>query len=470
MTDVSVNHRQFDFFKLANFHEKQLEAANEILENDYILYGGAAGGGKSYWIRWMAIYRLMIFSQRGIKNVRVGIFCETYTALDDRHLSKIPFEFPPWLGTFHQGKREFHLSAEYGSGVIAFRNLDDVSKYLSSEFADIWVDELTMNKRETFDFLVTRMRWPGITDNKFGSASNPGQIGHGWVKKLFIDKNFEDEPLPLLNCRFKYIRALYTDNPHIDAESYGKRLAGMPEDLRRAYMEGDWDIFAGQFFTEFRRDIHVIEPWADQATWDWFNALPTYCGFDWGYHDPSAVVWGKFWDNTWYIYKELYIAGLDYEELKQEIMKIEEPYLIYADPSIWAHKDSPTSGAQKMAPLPLKPAMNDRVIGWTIVKQTMKAKRIKIFSTCNNLIRVLPNMVYNESANSKKEDMQTTGVEDHLPDSLRYLIATHQVNNQSKKALTYVKNTGKMMPIGGQKDLESLFSKKKSSYLPKYRQ
>lgn len=457
-----------DFFKLANFHEKQLEAADAIRNADFTLYGGAAGGGKSYWIRWMAVNRLMTFFSRGLKNVRVGIFCESYTALDDRHLSKIPFEFPPWLGSFHQGKREFHLSPEYGSGVIAFRNLDDVSKYLSSEFADISVDELTMNRRETFDFLVTRMRWPGITDNKFISASNPGQIGHGWVKKLFIDKNFEDEPVQLASQRFKYVRALYTDNPHIDAVSYGKRLASMPEHLRRAYMEGDWDIFAGQFFTEFRRDLHVIEPWSDASTWAWFNALPTFCGLDWGYSDPSAVLWAKFWDNTWYIYRELYVAGLTFEELRDKITEIEEPAIIYADPSIWAKKDSPTSGAQKMAPLRLKPAMNDRVIGWTILKQALKAKRVKIFSTCVNLIRVTPNMVYNESANSKKEDMQTIGVEDHLPDAWRYLVASHQAIVQSKVALTYLPKTGKIQSNGGQKDLDSLFSKQKSTYLPKY--
>ena len=458
--------QELSFWEVANFHPKQYEAAQAVKDFSYILYGGAAGGGKSYWIRWTAVLRLLEFAQRGISNVRVGIFCESYVALDDRHLAKIPFEFPKWLGEYSLTRREFTLSPEYGSGVLAFRNLDDPSKYLSSEFADIWIDELTMNKREIFDFIITRLRWPGITDNKFCAASNPGQIGHGWVKKLWIDRNFENEKLP--KGQFHYIKALYTDNPHIDAVSYGARLSSMPEGLRRAYMEGDWSIFAGQFFTEFKKEQHVIEPWGDEATWKWFNALPTYCGLDWGYNDPSAVVWAKFHDNTWYIYKELYINGLDYEELKQRIINIEVPRVIYADPSIWAKKDSPNSGAHRMYPLPLKPAVNDRVIGWTLMKQAMKQNRIKIFSNCENLIRTIPDMVYNESAESKKEDMATKGVDDHICDATRYLIASFLHTVKGNIPLTYSGSSN--MGQRQEKDLDELFQKKKKfSWIPRYK-
>ena len=98
------------------------------------------------------------------------------------------------------------------------------------------------------------------------------------------------------------VKARYVDNPHIDKDSYGTRLGSLPENLRRAYMDGDWDIFAGQFFTEFRRERHVIEPFEDKQTLAWFNALPTYCGLDWGYTAPSCVLWGKYHDNTWYIF------------------------------------------------------------------------------------------------------------------------------------------------------------------------
>lgn len=466
MTRVDNIQRQ-SYLQLANFHAKQIEATSKIKDYDYILYGGAAGGGKSRWLRWIAVGRLLdFFLTRGLRNVRVGLFCETYTALDDRQLSRVVFEFPPWLGEMNASKREFHLKPEFGGGIIAFRNLDDPSKYLSSEFADIYIDELTMNTRDIFDFLVgTRMRWPGVVDSKFLAATNPGGIGHGWVKKLWIDKEFQDEKFD--QSRFCFIKCLFTDNPHIDHVSYGKRLASLPDDLRRAYMEGDWDVFAGQFFTEFRRSVHVIDPWADEATMQWFNALPGYCGLDYGYSPHfSAILWGKLHDSTWYIYRELYIKEKTFEELAQMIQEIEIPKLIYADPSIWAKKDSPTSGAMKMKPLPLVQAMNEREIGWNVVKQNFKTNKIKIFSTCTNLIRTIPIQVYNSRQISRVEDLDTLG-EDHLVDSLRYLITSHKNVKPQEKVLNYAVKNGRVNSTSG--ELEELFAKKRvNNYSPRY--
>ena len=224
---------EIKFTQLANFFEKQKIAASLVKDYKYILYGGAAGGGKSRWLRWMAVARLLEFYMRGLNNVRVGLFCESYTALNDRHLSKIEFEFPEWLGKWNGERKEFKFTQDLGSHVIAFRNLDDLGKYLSAEFADIYVDELTMSARDVFDFLVgTRMRWPFIPDSKFLAASNPGQIGHGWVKKLWIDRDFSNEKLK--EEEFVFCKALWSDNPHLPP-SYGDQLDRLPEHLRRAY-------------------------------------------------------------------------------------------------------------------------------------------------------------------------------------------------------------------------------------------
>ncbi len=153
-----------DWAKLINPTEKQREFIKMVWEYDYALYGGAAGGGKSYILRWvLALYCYWLFTELGLRNVQVALFCEDYPSLLDRHISKIRFEFPPEIGQLKhiEGTLNFVLRPELGSGVIALRNLDDPSKYLSAEFAAIAVDELTRNTKEVFDFLRSRLRWPG---------------------------------------------------------------------------------------------------------------------------------------------------------------------------------------------------------------------------------------------------------------------------------------------------------------------
>ncbi len=174
-----------------NFTPKQKEAEKIVWDNKYTLYGGAMGGGKSYFLRWMAVKLLDYYWRRtGQKGIRIGLFCEDYPSLKDRHLSKIQYEFPIEMGELNKADHDFVLNHD-GRGVICFRNLDDVSKYQSSEFAGELVDELTKNEKKTFDFLRTRLRWPKIDDPRFVGATNPGGIGHNWVKKLWMDKEYE---------------------------------------------------------------------------------------------------------------------------------------------------------------------------------------------------------------------------------------------------------------------------------------
>lgn len=122
-----------------------------------------------------------------------------------------------------------------------------------------------------FDFLVIRMRWKGVRseDNRFIAASNPRGIGHSWVKGLWIDRDFREYP-DLLPSEVKYVKALYSDNKYINP-AYGLQLGMLPENIAKAYRDGSWDIFAGQFFTEFDRDVHVIEPITDAFTLEFYS-------------------------------------------------------------------------------------------------------------------------------------------------------------------------------------------------------
>lgn len=233
----STNEKSFS--ELTKFFEKQQVALDATKKWKYVLFGGSVGSGKSYWIRWTAVYWLMYyFAKYGIRGVRAGVFCEDYPALNDRHLTKIKFEFPSWLGTYNESKKEFTLAPKWGSGIIAFRNLDEPAKYLSVEFAVIAIDEINRNPKTTFDMLRSRHRWPGIADVKFFAACNP--LGEAWVKNMWVKRLFPPDEKE--QYEFVYIPALPTDNPHLD-KSYYTSLESLPEVQRKAYLEGNWDAF-----------------------------------------------------------------------------------------------------------------------------------------------------------------------------------------------------------------------------------
>ncbi len=287
--------KTINFDEWCNFTPKQLEASKALKNNKFLLYGGAVGGGKSYWLRRILVKLLIeYYLKYNIKGIRVGLFCEDYPSLEDRQISKVKFEFPEWLGTMNESKHEFTLSDTLGGGVLMFRNLDNPSKYLSAEFASIGVDELSRNPRDVFDFLRLRMRWPGIKANdcKLIGGTNPGGIGHGWVKQMFIDKDFpEYEPE---KDKFAYIPALAMDNPYLD-KGYYLQLEGLPEQMRKAYLEGDWNIFKGQFFSEWRDEVHscpvyeIPQGVKKFRAYDHGKSAPACC--KWYYIDFDGRVW-----------------------------------------------------------------------------------------------------------------------------------------------------------------------------------
>lgn len=234
-----MNDEQTTFTELCKFFPKQIEALKATRRFKYVLFGGSVGSGKSYWIRWSAVYWLMeYYAKYNIKGVRAGVFCEDYPSLNDRHLTKVKFEFPSWLGKMNEAKHEFTLAPEYGSGIIAFRNLDDPSKYLSVEFAVIAIDEINRNPKTTFDMLRSRHRWPGIKDTKFFAGCNP--LGEAWVKNMWVKRMFPPDEKE--QYEFVFVPALPTDNPNLPVEYY-KSLESLPENQRKAYLEGNWDAF-----------------------------------------------------------------------------------------------------------------------------------------------------------------------------------------------------------------------------------
>jgi phage terminase large subunit len=399
-------------------------------ECKYLLYGGAMAGGKSFFLRWAAImYLIYIYKKYKIKGVEVGLFSEDYPTLKDRQISKIQREVPEWVGKLKEDKVHglcFQLVESLGGGLILLRNLDDPGKYMSSEFAAIFVDELTRNSEETFMDLRNRMRYPGISEPKFVGATNPGGIGHGWVKRMFVDKNSSDPE----QTRFFYIHANAYDNKFI-SPTYLKQLESLPPEKRKAYLEGSWDIFAGQFFPEFSRASHQVNPISPSGKYTHFGSM------DWGYSAPfcflSHIIKQEKFEgvafNRIITYNEIYAKQKSPEDVARLIEKqgTQGFSFIRCDPAMF-HKisDGSMSIADQMKTKMidgylLKPANNDRIGGWAIMHNWLSLAPDGlpywlIGSNCKNLIRTLPQLVYDEN---NIEDCDSAG-EDHAPDAARY--------------------------------------------------
>lgn len=416
--------------------ERQRECLYSLRRSGYVLFGGAMGGGKSYLLRWWCVRQCAYyFTRYKVRNVRVGLFSKDYPTLVDRQISKVKYEFPPWLGVIAESRTEgfnFKLRDCFGGGTIAFRNLDDASKYNSAEFASIGVEELTENDEVIFHELRKRLRWPGIPtdDLRFLGATNPGGKGHGWVKRLWIDRDFPPE-LQTLAPKFAYVQSKASDNPHLDAQYKAQNLDTLPEEMRRAYAEGDWDLFAGQYFSEWRREVHVIEPF--ELPWWWRIER---CG-DWGEANPCAYLWiATVPDGDKYVVGEIYGKGLRVPEQAAAIREWERGKNVrrvgVLDGSCFDTTGRDKSIAEQFAECgvlwaaSVKSGDAGRIKNGAQMIRTMlgfdrdeagrmtREPRLKVFSTCTHLIRTLPTLIHDPNR------PENYAGEDHACDALRY--------------------------------------------------
>jgi hypothetical protein len=272
---------RFIFSDLCRFTEKQWAATETADNNKYTLFGGSRGPGKSFWLRWWLLRFLLKAYANGYPRMRVMLACEDYPSLKDRQITKIVTEFPPFVGSVKSTQDDglgFHLAPRFGGGIIALRNLDDPSKYMSSEYAAIAVDELTKNPLDTFDKLRGSLRWPRFPDTRFVAATNPAP---GWVRDYWISRQFPEQMQGIAD-QFAFVPALPTDNPNLDP-SYWQMLETLPGALRAAWLLGDWFAAVdGLVYETFTADnLTDDEPDPER---------PIELAIDDGYIDPRATL------------------------------------------------------------------------------------------------------------------------------------------------------------------------------------
>ena len=428
----------FDSILLSGFSKvpKQIQAAQSADTHRYMFYGGARGPGKSRFVRWYLLRELLRLHSVGINHAMVGLFCEDYPSLIDRQVNKISVEFPAWLGEVKETKLfgfGFYLKEQYGSGVIALRNLDDASKFQSAEFAAEGVDEITKNPVTTFNMLRGSLRWPGVDRPKFIAASNPGGIGHSWVRQYWIDRNFPPELQPLAK-EFDFIKALPKDNPFL-SQSYWDDLNTQPDRIRRAWVEGDWDAFQGQFFRDFDASKELIDPFQIPDHWSLIGSIDpgwsSPCSFGLQAEDVEGHIHRIF---TYYEEKRNPEQHAD--AIKAMIKNCKEtggrmPSMIYSGGDAFAKKDrySVTASERTFSDvfesrgLVLTQANLDRVLGWGAMS-TLMPNRYSIFKNYNQPL--VDQIIAVQSDEKNPNDIQGRGndpnVEDHALDDQRYAI------------------------------------------------
>ena len=254
----------------------------------YRLFGGAAGPGKS-----KALLMEAILQAHETRDANTLLLRRTFPELEQSLLLYFRRDVPRELyKSFHESK---HLVEWRNGSTTRFgycQNETDVYQYQGSEFLFIGIDELTLFTLRQWQFLTSRNRCP--VPGSFpcmAGATNPGNIGHAWVKSLWIDRQAPagmENPDAYDPADYEFIPARVSDNPiYAGDEQYLKTLRALPSHLRRAFLDGDWDVFAGQYFDKFDYARHVMR--AEQI--DWKPWWPRWISVDWGFEHPSAAYW-----------------------------------------------------------------------------------------------------------------------------------------------------------------------------------
>lgn len=406
----------------------------------YVGFGGARGGGKSWSIR--AKCKLLANRWPGIKLLIVR---RTLVELRNNHIEPLKAELKG-LAKYNQQERKFTFT---NGSTITFEFFDsdkDEMKYQGVEYDVIFIDEATQFQESWLKIIAACCRGVNEFPHRIYYTCNPGGPGHAYIKRVFIDRDFRGDEDPE---DYEFIQSLVTENKALMESSpeYIGFLKNLPPKLKKAWLYGDWDIFEGMYFEEFRNDpehykdrrwTHVIDPFKPKSHW------PIYRSFDWGYHKPFSCGWWTV-DEDGVIYRIDELYGVQYaggepipdtgvkwapERVFSEIQKHEKehPYLEgkkiigVADPAIWDAESgiSFAETAEKYG-IFFQPGDNARIPGWMQMHYRLMFDeagypQMYVFSTCKNFIRTITTLQYDEH---KTEDLDTHG-EDHAADEARY--------------------------------------------------
>ena len=406
----------------------------------YVIFGGARGGGKSWAVRWKAV--LLCAKYPGI---RVLIMRKSYPELLENHIKPLQIQL---AGVARYNSLTHEIRFPNGSSIkFMFCAKDsDLMKIQGHEYDVIAIDEATQMTEYQIKTVMACLRGANSFPKRMYMTCNPGGPGHQYIKRL-KDRRFRSDENP---ADYVFIQSLVTDNKALMEKQpdYVEQLKAQPPKQREAWLHGNWDVYEGQFFEEFRDDpahyadrkfTHVIPPFEPPPGWRMYRS------FDWGYAKPFSCGW---WtvdpDGVFYRILELYGCRQDHGEdvpnegvkwiddkIFAEIARIERehPWLKgkrvqgVADPSIWAGAENGVSRYDTAVRhrVYFEKGNNDRIPGWMQCHYRLAFDgngypMMYVFNTCRAFIRTVPLLQFDDHV---AEDLDST-MEDHAADEWRY--------------------------------------------------
>lgn len=426
----------------------------------HIGFGGARGGGKSWAVRTKA--KLLAAQYPGIKMLIVR---RTYPELLNNHISTLVDE----LRGIAKYNRQDKIFKFCNGSTIKFgycASDGDLDQYQGAEYDVVFLDEATQLQEMWIRKITACVRGVNACPKRIYYTMNPGGASHGYIKRLFIDRRYEDGEDP---DDYVFIQSLVTDNRALmeSQPDYIRQLEALPPKLREAWLYGRWDIFEGQFFEDFRavpdstlceaagitveealeqrRYTHVI-PAFDVSVGE-CRGWTIMRSYDFGYSKPFSLAWWACdYDGTLYRVMEMYGCtqtpdegvrwSPDEQFRKAREIEREHPWLkgreiadSIADPAIFdaSRGESIAETAAKYG-IYFTPGDHERIPGWMQVHYRLQFDeqgypRMYIFDTCKAAIRTLPLMMHSET---HPEDVDTK-LEDHCPDEIRYMCMSRPI-------------------------------------------
>ena len=409
----------------------------------HVAYGGARGGGKSWSVRVKALLLCLEWDE-----IKILIVRKTYKELTNNHIEPLKKMIPLSVAKYNQTEKVFKFFN--GSTIwFGYCNCDsDLDQYQGAEYDVIFFDEATQLQESWIKKINLAVREPNGLPKRTYYTCNPGGVSHNYIKRLFIDRRYEEREIPE---NYSFTQALVTDNAVLMSKSpeYVAELEALPPKLREAWLNGSWDIFEGQFFEDFidrpehygdRQWTHVIDPFEIPDRWT------IYRSFDWGYNKPFSCGWWAVSDDD-VVYRILELYGCTQTpnegvkwtppQVFAEIARIERehPWLKgkniigVADPAIW-NAETGKSIAETAADHQVYFTKGDhqRIPGWMQVHYRFAFDdngypMMYIFKNCEAFIRTIPLLQYDEH---RTEDLDTDG-EDHVADEVRYFLMSRPI-------------------------------------------